>query len=138
MPPLQAMEGRSRVSVETNSTAPFAYHSRMAAPCPDRRPASDQAVILARGLGTRMRKPVAGAALDPAQHAAAERGQKAMMPLAGGRPFLDFVLSGLADAGYARVCLVVGPGPDPVRVHYTGPGRPARVRLEFAGQIGRT
>src|ERR1043166_5121884 len=109
MAPLQAMEGRSRVSVETNSTAPFAYHSRMAAPSPDRRPASDQAVILARGLGSRMRKPVAGAALDPAQHAAAERGQKAMMPLAGGRPFLDFVLSGLGDAGYGRVRLVVGP-----------------------------
>jgi len=106
----------------------------MAAPSPDRRPASDQAVILARGLGTRMRKPVAGAELDPAQHAAAERGQKAMMPLAGGRPFLDFVLSGLADAGYARVCLVVGPGPDPVRAHYTGRSRPARVRLEFAVQ----
>jgi glucose-1-phosphate thymidylyltransferase len=132
MAPLQALEGRSRVPLQTNSPAPFAYHSRMASPSPDQRP--EKAVILARGLGTRMRKPDAGAALDPAQHAAAGRGQKAMMPLAGGRPFLDYVLSGLADAGYARVCLVIGPGPDPVRAHYAGPGRPARVRLEFAVQ----
>jgi glucose-1-phosphate thymidylyltransferase len=104
----------------------------MASPPPDRRPG--KAVVLARGLGTRMRRADAAAPIEPAQHAAAERGEKAMMPLAGGRPFLDYVLSGLADAGYVRVCLVIGPEHDAVREYYTGPGRPGRVRLEFAVQ----
>ena len=98
----------------------------------DQRP--DKAVVLARGLGTRMRRADAAAPLDPAQRAAAERGQKAMMPLAGGRPFLDYVLSGLADAGYVRVCLVIGPEHGAVRDYYAGPGRPERVALEFAVQ----
>jgi glucose-1-phosphate thymidylyltransferase len=95
---------------------------------------TDQAVVLARGLGTRMRRADAAAALDPAQHAAAERGQKVMMPLGEGRPFLDYVLSGLADAGYSRVCLVIGPEHGAVRDYYTGSGRPARIALEFAVQ----
>ena len=51
-----------------------------------------KAVILARGLGTRMRKADTGAALDSAQQAAADSGLKAMIPV--GRPFLDYVLSG--------------------------------------------
>ena len=39
-----------------------------------------------------------------------------MIPI--GRPFLDYVLSGLADAGYRRVCLVVGPEHQAVRDYY--------------------
>jgi glucose-1-phosphate thymidylyltransferase len=45
-----------------------------------------QAVILARGLGTRMRRDT-GAALDGGQANAAASGAKGMMPFA--RPFLD-------------------------------------------------
>lgn len=95
---------------------------------------TDRAVVLARGLGTRMRRADAAAALDPAQRDAAERGQKAMMPLGEGRPFLDYVLSGLADAGYSRICLVIGPEHGAVRDYYTGPGRPTRVAIDFAVQ----
>ena len=76
----------------------------------------DKAVILARGLGTRMRRNDDAAVLDPQQQAMAQSGLKAMIPI--GRPFLDYVLSGLADAGYRRVCLVVGPEHQAVRDYY--------------------
>src|SRR2546422_8404795 len=57
-----------------------------------------KAVILARGLGTRMRRSDPTAVLDARQAAVAETGVKAMIPV--GRPFLDYSLSALADAGY--------------------------------------
>jgi len=87
---------------------------------------------MARGLGTRMRKADAGVRLDPDQHAVADEGQKGMIPV--GRPFLDYVLSGLADAGLIHVCLVIGPEHRAVREYYTGPGRPTRVTVDFAVQ----
>ena len=68
-----------------------------------------RAVILAGGRGTRMQKPDAAAALSPAQAAAADEGSKGMMPIHG-RPFLDYVLSSLAEAGIEEVCLVTPPG----------------------------
>ena len=55
-----------------------------------------KAVILARGLGKRMRQADEHASLDPKQAAVADQGIKAMIPI--GRPFLDYVLSALADA----------------------------------------
>lgn len=89
-------------------------------------------VILARGLGTRMRKAVEGAALDDRQAAAADSGVKAMIPI--GRPFLDYVLTGLADAGYREICLVIGPEHDAVRRHYTETSPVSRFHLAFAVQ----
>ena len=91
-----------------------------------------KAVILARGLGTRMRKAVDGVALDAEQAAAADRGMKGMMPV--GRPFMDFLISALADAGIRSVCLVIGPEHDEVRTHYSGARAPTRVALHFAIQ----
>lgn len=93
---------------------------------------TDKAIVLARGLGTRMRKADSGVALDADQDARAGEGQKGMIPV--GRPFLDYVLSGLADAGYTNVCLVIGPEHLAVREYYTGAGRPTRVAVEFAVQ----
>ncbi len=78
----------------------------------------DKAVILARGLGTRMRKASETAALSAEQAGIAATGVKAMIP-AMGRPFLDYVLSGLADAGYRKVCLVIGPEHDIIRNYYS-------------------
>ena len=72
------------------------------------------------------------AALPAAQQAAATRGLKGMIPI--GRPFLDYVLSELADGGISRVCLVIGPEHHEVRQYYEGPGRPERVSIEFAVQ----
>jgi CTP:molybdopterin cytidylyltransferase MocA len=68
--------------------------------------AVDKAVILAAGRGTRMQQAHDSAGLNAGQSAAARSGLKAMMPVS--RPFIDYVLSGLADAGYRRVCLVIG------------------------------
>lgn len=79
-----------------------------------------------------MRAAVPGTKLDAGQAAAAERGLKGLVPF-GGHPFLAYVITALADAGYADVCLVTGPPPDPIRDYFqrlvTG-----RVRIRFAVQ----
>jgi dTDP-glucose pyrophosphorylase len=102
-------------------------------PCPHTRSTTgDTAVVLARGLGTRMRRPAAAAALDDRQAAVADTGVKALLPV--GRPFLDYVLAALADAGYRRACLVVGPEHDTLRDYYTRQSPPRRLEVAFAVQ----
>jgi len=91
-----------------------------------------KAVIMARGLGTRMRKADGSASLNQGQMDAAGMGVKAMIPI--DRPFLDYVLSGLADAGYSEVCLVIGPEHQVIRDYYTIQAPPRRVRISFAVQ----
>src|SRR3954470_10118343 len=91
-----------------------------------------RALVLARGLGSRMQREDAGAALTDAQRRAADQGLKALMPIAG-RPFLDYVLASLADAGLAEVGLVVAPDHEPVAAHYAA-HPPSRVRLSFVVQ----
>jgi dTDP-glucose pyrophosphorylase len=71
------------------------------------------AVLLARGLGTRLR--AAGAALDGAAAAVAATGVKALMPV--GRPFIDYLLHDLAEAGMEEVVVVIGPEHDALRAH---------------------
>jgi glucose-1-phosphate thymidylyltransferase len=90
-----------------------------------------KAVVLARGLGTRMRRANAAAQLAGEQAAIADAGVKAMIPF--DRPFLDYVLSGLADAGYRHICLVIGPEHDAIRDYYENQAL-ARVRLTYAIQ----
>jgi dTDP-glucose pyrophosphorylase len=90
-----------------------------------------KALILARGLGTRMRRADGDAELDEDQKKAADAGVKGMMPI--GRPFLDYVVSALADAGIAEVCLVIGPEHGAVRDYYTSLPF-SRVRVRFAIQ----
>ena len=92
----------------------------------------EKAVILARGLGTRMRKQDESAVLDNEQAATAEAGIKAMIPI--DRPFMDYLLSGLADAGFGRVCLVIGPEHQVIRDYYTKKSPPQRIRIDFAVQ----
>ncbi|NJD10854.1 MAG: nucleotidyltransferase family protein [Gemmatimonadetes bacterium] len=93
-----------------------------------------KAVILARGLGTRMRRVDEAARLNEAQAAAADVGLKAMIPVGNGRPFIDYVLSALADAGITDACLVIGPEHTAVRAHYGETARPERLRVHFAIQ----
>ena len=88
--------------------------------------------MLARGLGTRMRQADSAARLDAQQEAIAQTGLKAMIPV--GRPFLDYVLSGLADAGYEEVCLVIGPEHGSLKNYYTVDAPPRRIRISFAVQ----
>ena len=93
-------------------------------PAPDRTPDAGsarrtpadppaRAVILARGLGTRMRRADDAAGLDEQQARVAASGVKALIDV--GRPFLDYVISVLADVGVTEVCLVIGPEHDALR-----------------------
>ena len=91
-----------------------------------------RAVILARGLGTRMRQPAPDTPLDPAQEAAAAGGLKAFIPI--GRPFVDYVISALADAGLTRICLVIGPEHGVVARYYQHEVALTRVEVDIALQ----
>lgn len=90
------------------------------------------AVILARGLGTRMR---AGdpTALAPEQRAAAVAGAKGLIPIAG-YPLLDHLLHELAEGGVRDVVFVVAPGEQALRDRYVRGAPPTRVRVRFAEQ----
>ncbi len=96
------------------------------------QPKTNKAVILARGLGTRMRRQDDGSKLDDRQQAAADVGVKAMIPI--DRPFLDYVLSALADAGFRRMCLVIGPEHDAIRNYYTQDVQTRRISIDFVVQ----
>ncbi|OKL50513.1 sugar phosphate nucleotidyltransferase [Boudabousia marimammalium] len=90
-----------------------------------------KAVILARGLGTRMRAEAEGAQLNDEQAKAANAGVKGMIDV--GRPFLDYVMSALADAGCTEICLVIGPEHDMMRDYY-GNLNSERINVHFAIQ----
>lgn len=92
----------------------------------------DKALILARGLGTRMRKDAPQVKLSPTQERIAASGVKALMPI--DRPFLDYVLTAVADAGYRRLCLVVGPEHHELRQYYGTTLSYTRLEVEFAVQ----
>ncbi len=77
----------------------------------------DTVVVMARGLGNRMRREDESVGLRSDQKHAAESGIKALVPF--DRPFLDYVLTAVADAGYTKVCLVIGPEHEEIRTYYT-------------------
>jgi glucose-1-phosphate thymidylyltransferase len=79
-----------------------------------------------------MRRSDDAARLTEEQARAAAVGIKAMIPV--GRPFLDYVLSALADAGVRDICLVIGPEHDQISEYYSRQVHPARLRVEFALQ----
>jgi glucose-1-phosphate thymidylyltransferase len=91
-----------------------------------------RAVVLARGLGTRMRQADDAAALTPEQRRAADAGLKAMMPV-NGVPLLAYALSAIADAGITAVGLVVAPDHDVLR-DYLSRHPPTRVDVSFVVQ----
>ena len=92
-----------------------------------------RAIVLARGLGTRMRAPDPSAQLTPEQQRVADAGLKTMIPV-NGRPFLDYILSSLTDAGIRDVALVVGPEHNALRQYYQADALPVRVRIGFVVQ----
>jgi dTDP-glucose pyrophosphorylase len=106
-----------------------------------------KAAVLARGLATRMRQTEHGVNLGREQAEAAVAGLKAMMPIGAAattatasdgtpeaRPFLDYVLSALADAGCDEVGLVIGPEHHAVRLRYDRDAPPVRVRVSMIEQ----
>ena len=79
-----------------------------------------------------MRKENSRFDLGPEEKRIAATGIKALMPV--GRPFLDYVLSSLADSGYRRVCLVIGPEHDELCRYYSETVSLERLQVEFAVQ----
>ena len=75
----------------------------------------NKAVILARGLGTRMRTEDASVSLDSAQEEAASAGLKTLVPIVNGKTLLDFILENLSAAGFTRICLVIGDEHEKIR-----------------------
>lgn len=80
-----------------------------------------------------MRREDESTVLSPDQAKAADSGLKAMMPV-GEHCFLDYVLTGLADAGFREICLVIGPEHQLVRDYYTKIFPPRRFQIHFAIQ----
>ena len=78
-----------------------------------------------------MRKEAEGVTLSDEQSKAADAGVKAMISV--GRPFLDHVISALADAGFTDVCLVIGPEHDLIRDYYDSIDK-SRVTISYAIQ----
>ncbi len=76
-----------------------------------------KAIILAAGLGSRMRRADAASSLTDKQAAIADDGLKALIPI--DRPFLDYSLTNIAEAGYRHICLVISPRQDRVREYYS-------------------
>ena len=92
------------------------------------------AVVLARGLGTRMRASrAAGSGLTSQQATAAASGYKALMPI-GEHRLIDYSLSALADAGIERAVLVVGPEHEDFRRHIDSLER-TRLTIDLAVQV---
>lgn len=90
------------------------------------------AVILARGVGSRLRADD-GAGLDDEQLEAAAKGTKGLMPI-GRRPFLDYVLHELAEAGVRDVVFVIAPDDESIRRRYDDDAAPSRIRVRYAVQ----
>lgn len=76
-----------------------------------------KAVILARGLGTRLRAASVDAELSLEQERVANAGIKALMPVGNGQVMLDLILENLVRAGFLQICLVIGPEHDLIRNH---------------------
>jgi dTDP-glucose pyrophosphorylase len=79
-----------------------------------------------------MRQQDAIADLNDEQARCADAGIKGMITI--GRPFLDYVISALADAGIREVVLVVGPEHGAVRDYFERVSPPQRVQVRFAEQ----
>ena len=92
-------------------------------------------VILAAGLGKRMRQDGGEAQIDQQAQAVADTGVKAMIPI--DRPFLDYVLTEVAAAGFTEVCLVIGPEHDEVRQYYEKQVQSEHLRFSFVVQDER-
>jgi NDP-sugar pyrophosphorylase family protein len=83
------------------------------------RKGDKRAVILAGGVSSRMKSPSAGTQLDPELAKQAEERAKGMISVGeGGRPFLDYLLYNMKNAGIDDVVIVVGEKDDVLRQYY--------------------
>jgi len=92
-----------------------------------------KAVILARGLGTRMQKQ-AEVEIDEENKELVDKGLKGMI-LFNERPFLDYVISNLLRAGFEDICLVIGPEHDIIRNYYSDVSKRNKDRFKISFAI---
>lgn len=78
---------------------------------------AEKAVILAGGLGKRMRSEADEVSLTAEQKAAANAGLKAIVPLADGRSLLELSLANLNAAGFVKFVIVVGAESEAIGEH---------------------
>ena len=74
-----------------------------------------KAVILARGLGTRMRADTDLSELTEDQRRIASQGIKALMPIVGETTMLELIVERLHEAGFTEPGLVIGPEHNAIR-----------------------
>lgn len=89
-----------------------------------------KAVILARGLGTRMRAETDGPGLTNAQATVAEAGLKVLVPLVDGKTLLDLALANLNSAGFTQFILVIGPEHDAIRNYCSSVGHDIQFAIQ--------
>lgn len=89
-----------------------------------------KAVILAGGLGKRMRTEADEVSLTAEQKAAADAGLKAIVPLADGRSLIELSLANLNAAGFSKFVIVVGAESKAIREHCA----PFAFDIDFAVQ----
>lgn len=92
-----------------------------------------KAVILARGMGKRMRSSVGQASLDPRVEKFARLGWKPFIPISG-KPFVYQQLRVLARLGISEVCLVVGPEHLELKDYFDEVGRELGIVVSFTIQ----
>lgn len=92
-----------------------------------------KAVILARGMGKRMRSSVSQASLDPLVEKFAKLGWKPFIPISG-KPFIYHQLRVLARLGVGEACLVVGPEHLELEDHLKRIGCELGIEVSFAIQ----
>lgn len=93
-------------------------------------PKPSKAIILARGLGTRMKVKTANLSLTSEQNSSADAGLKGLVPLANGRTLLEMGTENLREAGFEQIIVVIGPEHDLIREHCER----LDIRIEFAVQ----
>ncbi|MEQ1605026.1 MAG: sugar phosphate nucleotidyltransferase [Pyrinomonadaceae bacterium] len=90
-----------------------------------------KAVILARGLGMRMRAETGGVDLTAEQERVASAGIKALVPVANGKTLLELIVENLVAAGFSDIWLVIGPEHDAIREYCSA----KCISVSFATQI---
>ncbi len=89
-----------------------------------------KAVILARGLGTRMRADAPETSLTPDQRRIASLGIKALIPVGENRTMLDMIFENLTAAGFSEFIMVIGDEHGAIREFCASRGYGARFAIQ--------
>ncbi len=91
----------------------------------------NKAVILAGGLGKRVREQTNKLNLDEETEKLVDRGLKSLVPVGRKGALLDYSIERLVNTGYTQICLVVPPEHEEFKRHYS---KKRQVDITFAIQ----